>query len=569
LTRMKAPGSAREVLLKGKPKSVRFAILAIILLEALIVSGIFMLHTYEDKTEQALRDMYQLKTQTSRLNSIKWQAIAGRKIEPGVNEGIKETEENMALIITRLFLFGEDDNRLLKMLSFYTVYEMARDGEFMLIRRGEFEDAKRMDREQTDPAFATLRTNINENIAIYTRRANRVGTLVDFFTSLLFILSGFFIAVLIIKTQKTAEKYKLIKLEHKLRKEARADQARLFEAIESSTDAVLIATKEGRIEYVNTAFEGMTGYSKGEVLGRDLDILGTNGGKYEPYSEILAHLGPDQHWTGRLANRRKSGEPFQSEDTIAAVGSSPESGFVVIKRDLTEKLRLESIAEAVNTMNNIGYVFSGIRHEIGNPINSIKANLELMKKKLEAGNNNIIENLSRSQSELARIEYLLLALKNFNMYEALHPSEIEVRPFVTNFSKLMTEDFGRKGIRLTVELEEAAGSVRADPRALQQVLLNIVTNAADALEGVKEPRIALAVTAADPDMVRIRVADNGQGLSDEQKKEIFKPFYTTKPHGTGLGLVLSKKMVSKMGGYLKIDGSPGQGTNVDIFLPKK
>lgn len=565
---MNAPGSFGEVQSIRRPKSVPLVVLAIFLLETLIIGGILMLRNYEHKTEQALRDMYQLKTQIARLHNLEWRAIAAERIGPEIERGIRETEEAMASTLTRLFLFGEEDKSLLKMLSLYKVYDMTREGEFTLIKEGKFERARRIDIEQKDPAFMALRANLDQTIAHHTRRADRVSKLVDAFTFILFLFSGFFIAILIIKAKKILEKYNLINLEHRLRKEAEADQARLFEAIESSTDAVLIASKEGRIEYANGAFEKMTGYSREEVLGEHLDILGTNGGCQEPYSRILARLGPDLHWSGRLSNKKKNGEPFSSEDTIAAVSNSPETGYVLIKRDLTEKLKLESIAEAVNTMNNIGYVFSGIRHEIGNPINSIKANLGIIKMKLEKGDFDIAENIGRSQSELSRIEYLLRALKNFNMYESPEPREIEIKSFMDGFSKLMSEDFGRKGIRLLREYEEGCRYMRADPRALQQVLLNIAANAADSVEETEKPQILLTV-GADSDMVRISIKDNGKGMSEEQKRELFKPFYTTKPHGTGLGLVLSKKMLSGMRGYMHIESAPGQGTRVDIFIPKK
>jgi PAS domain S-box-containing protein len=576
---MNAPGSLRYSL-QRKPKSIRIAIFLIAIIELMILGGLSTLHKYEDRSEQALREMQQLKIQTSRIHALEWRAIAVKNIEPGVEQDIRNAEEVMASVLTSLFLTSERDDNLHKMLSLYKVYEMARDGEFMLIRSGRFEDARRMDIEQTDPSFSLLRANVDENISTYTRKADRIAELVDVLTAFLFVLSGVFIALLLIKSQKTAEKYNLMKLERKLRKEAETDQARLVEAIESSTDAVLIATKDGLIEYANTAFEGMTGYSRAEVMGCPLNMLGANGPE-GAYSQIFNGLGPRRHWTGRLANKRKNGEVFQSEDTIAAVGMSPESGYVVIKRDLTEKLKLEALAEAVNTMNNIGYVFSGIRHEIGNPINTIKANLVLIKKKLDAGNLDITEHIGRSQGELARIEYLLRALKNFNMFETPEAQQMEIRPLMDNLAKLMFEDLSRKGIRLIREYEDGADSVWADPRALQQVLLNIATNAADAVAGVEDPRISFIVSAsanssgnlsgnsADSDYIRIRVADNGKGMGAEQKKELFKPFYTSKAHGTGLGLVLSKKMVTKMGGYLNIESAPGQGTDVDIFLPKK
>ena len=239
---------------------------------------------------------------------------------------------------------------------------------------------------------------------------------------------------------------------------------------------------------------------------------------------------------------------------------------MAIKRDVTEKVRLESIAQAVDTMNNIGYIFSGVRHEIGNPVTSIAMSLGLLLKKIdELDKQAITKYVKRSIEEIEKVEYLLRCLRNFNMFEQLEPRDIVLREFMNKLMALVKDDFTNKGIKMLTVIEPEDANTYADPRALQQVLLNLFTNAADALVGRVDPRIA--VTVKKGKMIRIRVEDNGCGISEDRLQNVSKPFYTTKAHGTGLGLMIVRKMIVKMNGTFEITSTVDKGTAVDISIP--
>jgi len=288
------------------------------------------------------------------------------------------------------------------------------------------------------------------------------------------------------------------------------------------------------------------------------------------YADIVKTLTQGKIWEGQGRSRKKDGTLYEESSTISPLRSSSGEilNYVVVNRDVTEKLRLESIAQAVNTMNNIGYVFAGIRHEIGNPINSIKMTLGVLKRNFDNYNKaDVLEYVERALSESARVEYLLKTLKNFNMYETPELQNINMRSFLDNFSSLVKGDLHlNKGIDFRVSFEQGAEFCYADPRALQQILLNICNNAADALEGRPAPRTEIEVTKLS-DMVLIRVNDNGAGISREEDANLFKPFYTTKVHGTGLGLVIVKKMLAIMNGIIEIRSEKNVGTIVDIMIP--
>ncbi len=354
------------------------------------------------------------------------------------------------------------------------------------------------------------------------------------------------------------------------RKRAEEELFRLATAVESAADAVVITdSARGIIQYVNPAFEQITGYERGEVLGRDLHLL--DSGKHEEafYRDIRETLEQEGVWTGRLVNKKKDGTLYEEECTYSPVKN--ESGeitnYISIKRDVTEKARLESIAQAVDTMNNIGYIFSGVSHEIGNPINAISMTLSNMKKKLDTlSRERLAEYIDSLITLASRVGDLLKNLKTFNMYEMLKPQNIEIRAFMQAFLSMVKNDFEAKGTLINYVIDAEIPQLHADPRALQQVLLNVLTNAADALEERQNPRILIHVSG-DAGIVRIRVQDNGKGIEESRMKSLFTPFFTTKEHGTGLGLVIIKKMLAKMNGTVAITSRFNEGTVVEIALP--
>ncbi len=243
-------------------------------------------------------------------------------------------------------------------------------------------------------------------------------------------------------------------------------------------------------------------------------------------------------------------------------------GMVQDFRDLTETKRFQSIAEAVNTSNNIGFAFSGIRHEMGNPVNAIKTTLTVLRRRLDAfGPDMVAEYLDRALGDVGRMEYLLNSLRNYNMFETPTLERLEIAGFFERLHPLLKPDVERHGIELEISRATPGLAVRADPRALQQVLLNLVTNSVDALNGRSEPRIVLSALDG-PDCAVIEVFDNGKGMSKPEVANLFRPFFTSKQGGTGLGLVIVKKTLARMSGVVEVSSVVDEGTRIRITLPK-
>lgn len=352
------------------------------------------------------------------------------------------------------------------------------------------------------------------------------------------------------------------------RRQAEVLARRLTTAIDQAAESVVILGPTARVEYVNPAFLALTGLAEGEVLGRRLRSLAVGPAERRTWCEIVRTLARGQAWVGAYTARDRHGATYQEEATVSPVRDADGRllHYVAVCRDVTERRRLESIAEAVNMMDNVGTIFSSLRHELGNPINSIKTALSVLRKNLEQYPRETVESyLDRTLAEIGRVEYLLKALRSFNMHERPRVERVDMARFLADFRALVRQDFEQRGIAVEAEVEGVPGLALADPRALHQVLLNLLTNAADALDGREAPRIVLRLERRGWS-VDLTVIDNGAGIPESRRADLFRPFHTGKPHGTGLGLAIVKKLVTQMGGTVEVESEAGVGTEVRVSL---
>ena len=297
------------------------------------------------------------------------------------------------------------------------------------------------------------------------------------------------------------------------------------------------------------------------------DIL-RDAGRLDDFTDLSKHLcgGSD---IGTFAELAHTSRTFQCGHRLLRCTIYPVSAthYCLFLRDVTEKNRLESIAQAVNTMDNIGFIFSGIRHEIGNPLNSIKMTISVLRKNLDRfSKETISEYIERTASEVARIEYLLKALRNFSMFEKLDIKEHDLGVFLAKLADLVSHDFEKQGITLIINPLTEALQALIDPRALHQALLNLLSNAADALEERPRPQVRISARRSDG-LIWLTVEDNGCGIAPEQQKLLFQPFCTNKAEGNGLGLVITQKLLAKMNASLEIRSTEQVGTAVHIAIP--
>jgi two-component system sporulation sensor kinase A len=162
---------------------------------------------------------------------------------------------------------------------------------------------------------------------------------------------------------------------------------------------------------------------------------------------------------------------------------------------------------------------------------------------------------------------LLKSIKSINLYEHLTIRATDIRALLENLLQLLNHEIEKKHIVVSLTCPQPQLRCQSDPRALHQVLLNIMGNAINALEGEKDPRLSILIEPSGPH-IHIVIKDNGCGIADDKKKELFLPFFTTKPRGIGLGLTIANKLLTQMNGTIEITSQHHQGTEVLIALPQ-
>ena len=240
---------------------------------------------------------------------------------------------------------------------------------------------------------------------------------------------------------------------------------------------------------------------------------------------------------------------------------------LVLIRDMTERKRLEHIAEGAVTMNNISTLFTGIRHEIGNPLHAMKMTLSVLRDNLGIfPPEQILQYVERCLKSVGRIEFLLRSLKNHSLYDRIEWEKTPLKQFFNQFLSLIQDDASSKGIALSFTWDQKDQFFWTDPHALQQVLFNLVGNAIQALEGQVSPHLDIRVQH-QTEALAIEILDNGAGLTPEQERQVFTPFFTTKTGGTGLGLAISRKILHRMNATLSLLNRKEGGCCARILLP--
>lgn len=335
-------------------------------------------------------------------------------------------------------------------------------------------------------------------------------------------------------------------------------------AVDNVDDAIAILVPSGTsltIEYVNPGFERMFGYAAREVLGLPVGVLARATG---PEQGILrADFDPTHPHRSEAMLKTKDGNELLVDIDLQPVDVDGLSGGLLVMRDVTEYRRLEQIAAATEVSESVGYVFAGIRHELGNPLNSLKAALTLLADpRVELPEARRGEYLRRALGEVKRMEVLLEQLRTFNMNESVQLGPIPARPFLERFIRLVSEDCAARATSIELVPGDDV-SVLADARLLHQILLLLLTNALDAVETAPQRVLKLACISR-PRAARITLSDSGVGMTTEQLANAQRPFVTSKPKGTGLGLPLARRYAALIKCRLEIASEPGRGTRTTL-----
>ena len=357
---------------------------------------------------------------------------------------------------------------------------------------------------------------------------------------------------------------------------------KLSQAVEQSADLVMITNREGVIEYVNPAFESLTGYSRREIVGRTPKIL--NSGKQSPelYRDLWHTILSNQVFRCVLADRKKNGEIYYSEKTITPVldASGEITHFISNDRDITQRMTLERQLLQAQKMDAIGRLAGGVAHDFNNLLMVMGAYAELTLDAFEPGHP-LRHNLQEILDASRRAATLTRQLLAFSRKQIQDLQVLDLNRVVDDLSRMLPRLLG-EDIELEIVPQPNLGKVRADAGQIEQILMNLAANARDAmpgggkllietstvrLDGKYAQRREAAVPAGD--YVMLAVSDSGEGIAAEHLPHIFEPFYTTKSEGkgTGLGLATVYGIVKQSGGFIWVYSEPGMGTTFKVYFP--
>lgn len=383
-------------------------------------------------------------------------------------------------------------------------------------------------------------------------------------------------------------------------------------AVEQSPSSVVITDPAGRINYVNRKFTECTGYTLAEVLGKNPRILNAGRCPVEVYENLWSTVTQGKEWRGELCNRRKNGEIFWESATITPM-TNPKgeiTHFLAIKEDITEKLALESQLRHAQKMEGIGQLAAGIAHEINTPTQFVMDNLTFLRDSWKSAEDLLqqyrgaVEKVNHSvptdvaerlkQAEQAcdlefirrevplaieqsldgsrRVAKIVRAMKEFS-----HPDSAEKTATDLNRAIESTITVARNEWKyvseLTTEFDEQLPAIVCYPGDINQVVLNLIVNAAHAIKtNVKEGEKGQITvkTRSLGDQAEISVSDTGTGIPEQIRSRVFDPFFTTKElgKGTGQGLALAYTVVvKKHRGKIWFETEVGKGTTFFMTLP--
>jgi len=372
---------------------------------------------------------------------------------------------------------------------------------------------------------------------------------------------------------------------HSLQQEQQSAQEllrKLSRAVEQSADNVLITDRQGRIQYVNPAFENLTGYTREEAWGKTPRILKSGEQGPETYQEMWKTLLDGQVYRGILINRKKNGDLYYVEESISPVRDTKGeiTHFISNGRDLTDRLRLEAQLVQAQKMDAIGRLAGGIAHDFNNLLTIITSYSELA---LDATPHDspLEDKLQEILLAARRAAELTRQLLAFSRKQPQALRVVEVNQVVSNIAKMLPRLIG-EDIKFNFVPGERLGQVRIDPVQLEQVLMNLAANARDAMPEGGHLSIETADVHLTGDYIHgkpaviplgrytlITVTDNGCGIPRQDLPHIFEPFYSTKPSakGTGLGLATVYGIVKQNHGFVWVYSEPGSGTVFKVYFP--
>lgn len=356
------------------------------------------------------------------------------------------------------------------------------------------------------------------------------------------------------------------------RREAEAEAKRLAAVIEQATETILITNLDGSILYANPYFEKSTGYKVDEVTGQNPRILKSGNQDSEFYRDLWSTILNGQSWHGTFVNRRKNGERYYEEATIFPLRDDTGriTHFAAVKRDITE--RIEAEREREQLISDLDAFSHTVAHDLKSPLSILTGYLGLLREEQrddgQHHDSEMIKWAEHSAHKMGRIIDELLLLASIRMRDEIELDPLDMRDVVNEAISRLAIDLTQRRSQVKIHDETTWPLAVGYAPWIEEVWANYISNAIK--YGGRPPLIELGAEPAENAMVRFWVRDNGQGISAEQHNQLFKPFTRineVRAQGYGLGLSIVQRIITRLGGTVSVDSTPGQGSTFSFTLP--
>ena len=328
----------------------------------------------------------------------------------------------------------------------------------------------------------------------------------------------------------------------------------------SLQEGVMLFTSENYVVLVSASAERFLGRSRDETLGKSVEEIFTDANKLGRIvlDAFALHQGiPQREIELENGRRIQLALEFISEP-------GQRIGALLKMRDAESVRRLEDELEISQRMAAIGRLTSGVAHEVKNPINAIVVHLELLREKMRTPDGDSGRHMDIIGNEIHRLDRVVKTLADFNRPIEPRFISLDLRRLVEDVTLLAAPDAERNGVKIESDPGMVSLPVKADSDLLKQALLNVVLNGVQSMES--GGTLALAARS-DESSATIEVRDQGKGIAPEIRDKVFNLFFTTKQHGTGIGLAMSYRVMQMHGGSLSFDSAVGKGTVFRLTLP--
>jgi len=352
--------------------------------------------------------------------------------------------------------------------------------------------------------------------------------------------------------------------------EQRRAEAWVRSLIETTQDAVVSIDRQARIVLFNPAAQRIFGYRPEEVVGQKVNMLMPEPytSEHDGYLERYERTG-EAHAIGRIrmvTAKRKNGETFPIELSVAKIHSDQEAQYGAFIRDISDKVRLQQQAIESDRLATIGTMAAKFGHELGNPLNGMSLTVQLLdqrlRKQLPALDEQTTSTVARLKTEISRLNTLLQDFRSLSRKEFYNFQAAQLAELVAEAIEIELPHYAERGVNVERQFAPDLPKVRVDIDKIKQVILNLAKNAVEAMPTGGR---LLFSGSADKAVVTLEVTDSGAGISAEV--DVFEPFFTTKSFGTGIGMTIVRQILAAHGGSISYKSEVDKGTTFTVRLP--